>query len=269
MLHQPALIQLSHRFTTAWRPAAWKCACLNPFVVSEMFVSQLWTILRDRHSQPQTGISSALLLAKRRRAQRRSLMCATQTTPPFWQLKPAPERGACANATLDSRDAGLCCYLVMYLENLLHPWRMVSSGLLRRVALVRTDVSEEPGASFIRVTKIGELGTTLAAASNRRMLRRNCISPILVTLMKKALSSSETSVLRRATRRNIPESAILHTHRRENLKSYTKNLVSHWTTAVLVTSSRWFIASHIHVPWRWRRNVGRLLPDYTARCPTM
>jgi hypothetical protein len=35
---------------------------------------------------------------------------------------------------------------------------MVSSGLLRRVALARTDVSEEPGASFIRVTKIGELG---------------------------------------------------------------------------------------------------------------
>jgi hypothetical protein len=32
---------------------------------------------------------------------------------------------------------------------------MVSSGLLRRVALVRTDVSEEPGASFIRVTNIG------------------------------------------------------------------------------------------------------------------
>jgi hypothetical protein len=39
---------------------------------------------------------------------------------------------------------------------------MVSFGLLRRVALVRTDVSEEPGASFIRVTKIGELGTTQA-----------------------------------------------------------------------------------------------------------
>jgi hypothetical protein len=39
----------------------------------------------------------------------------------------------------------------------------VSSGLLRRVALVRTDVSEDPGASFIRVTKIGELGTTQAA----------------------------------------------------------------------------------------------------------
>jgi hypothetical protein len=36
---------------------------------------------------------------------------------------------------------------------------MVSSGMLRRVALVRTEVSEEPGASFIRVTRIGELGT--------------------------------------------------------------------------------------------------------------
>jgi hypothetical protein len=42
---------------------------------------------------------------------------------------------------------------------------MVSSGLLRRVALVRTDFSEEPGDSFIRVTKIGELGTTQAATS--------------------------------------------------------------------------------------------------------
>jgi hypothetical protein len=48
---------------------------------------------------------------------------------------------------------------------------MVSSGLLRRVALVRTDVSEEPGAFFIQVPKIGELGTTQAATSNRCTLR--------------------------------------------------------------------------------------------------
>jgi hypothetical protein len=50
---------------------------------------------------------------------------------------------------------------------------MVSSEMLRRVALVRTDVSEEPGASFIRVKEFGELGTTQAATSNRRTLRRN------------------------------------------------------------------------------------------------
>jgi hypothetical protein len=46
-------------------------------------------------------------------------------------------------------------------------WRMASSGMLRRVALVRTDVSEELSASFIGVTRIGELGTMLAVTSNR------------------------------------------------------------------------------------------------------
>jgi hypothetical protein len=43
---------------------------------------------------------------------------------------------------------------------------MASSGMLGRVALVRTDVSEEPSASIIRVTRISELGTTLAVTSN-------------------------------------------------------------------------------------------------------
>jgi hypothetical protein len=69
---------------------------------------------------------------------------------------------------------------------------MVSSGRLRRVVLVRTDVSEEPSASFVRVT---------------------------IILMKEALGSSETSALTRATPRNIPEDTIRHSHRRENLKS--------------------------------------------------
>jgi hypothetical protein len=52
-------------------------------------------------------------------------------------------------------------------------FRMVSSGMLHRVALVRTDVLEVPSASFINVTRIGEMGTTLAATNNRHTLRRN------------------------------------------------------------------------------------------------
>jgi hypothetical protein len=82
--------------------------------------------------------------------------------------------------------------------------RMTSSGMIRRVALVRTDVSEE--------------------LSNQRTLRLLVTasvpsSPILVTLMLEVLHSSETSVLTKATRRNVPEDAILHSHRRENPKS--------------------------------------------------
>jgi hypothetical protein len=78
------------------------------------------------------------------------------------------------------------------------------------MALVRSDVSEEYITSIIRVTRISELGTTLAVTN----------PPILVTLMMEAILSSGTSVLARATRRNIPEDGILYTYRRENLKSY-------------------------------------------------
>jgi hypothetical protein len=67
--------------------------------------------------------------------------------------------------------------------------RMSSSGILSRVVLVRTDFSEELNASTIRETRIGEIGTMLA---------------VLVTLMMEELRSSETSLLTRATLRNIP-----------------------------------------------------------------
>jgi hypothetical protein len=65
-------------------------------------------------------------------------------------------------------------YLEMWLQdavpsNTHYPYlhsvrRIVSSGMLRRVALVRTDVSEEPSSSFITVARISELGTTVTAS---------------------------------------------------------------------------------------------------------
>jgi hypothetical protein len=91
---------------------------------------------------------------------------------------------------------------------------MASSGMLCHVALVRTDVSVERSASILRVTRIGDANVVTS-------------STIPVTLMMEALSSPETSVLTRATQGNIPEEAILHSHRRETLKSYTA--LTGWT----------------------------------------
>jgi hypothetical protein len=110
--------------------------------------------------------------------------------------------------------------------------------MLRRVALVRTDVSEEGSASIITVKRIGELGITLAVTSNRstlhysflRSVRRLLVtanvvpsSPIVVILMMDALRSSETSVLTRVTRRNIQEDGILQLISVSILQTYSQN----------------------------------------------
>jgi hypothetical protein len=79
---------------------------------------------------------------------------------------------------------------------------MASSGMLHSVALVRTDVSEKLSASIMRVTRIGELGTTSAITDDggAKFLRNVGIT--------------------KATRCIIREDGILHCHRRGNLKSY-------------------------------------------------
>jgi hypothetical protein len=87
--------------------------------------------------------------------------------------------------------------------------------MLRRVALVRTDFSEQEFVSIIKLTRIGDLGTTLLLL----LITTNVIpsSPIHVTLIMEGMHFYEMSVLTKTTLRNIKEDGIIPIQHRENL----------------------------------------------------
>jgi hypothetical protein len=114
--------------------------------------------------------------------------------------------------------------------------KMVSSGMLRPVALVRTEVSEE--------------------LSVRRFLVTASIVPsssILVTLMKELLLSSETSALTRSTRRNIPEDTILQVF-----------IVTRTTTPPPHTHTHTHTLSAVHTPFKCLLYWLFVVPNFTV-----
>jgi hypothetical protein len=120
-----------------------------------------------------------------------------------------------------------CWWCILWMtdgfDRLNSSWRMATSGMLCYVTSVGNDVSEERSASFIRVTRIGELGT-LAVTSNWRMLRRNArflFHWFLSLWWRRRYVPPKRRFLQEPQWRNIPEDAILHSHHHEYLKSYT------------------------------------------------
>jgi hypothetical protein len=92
----------------------------------------------------------------------------------------------------------------------------------RRVAIVLTDVSEECIASIFRVESI----------FLQPLSRADSSLADFSTLKIETIISSETSVHTRSTRRHIPEDCFLHSHPRENLKSYTLDFGLHKPVSV-------------------------------------
>jgi hypothetical protein len=104
------------------------------------------------------------------------------------------------------------------------PWlyRIPYRQTWRFAGRFKTDISEKLLPSVFMVHMISELGT-LAVTSNWSTPVTAIVVPsslIPFTLMMEAIRPSDLSVLTRATRRNIPGGGILHSHRRENHKSY-------------------------------------------------
>jgi hypothetical protein len=127
--------------------------------------------------------------------------------------------------------------------------RMASSGMLHRMALVRTDVSEELSASFIRVIRSGEQGTTPAVTGNRHTAKHystrtrqrvnhcpqmECLSfrsfcpPVLCSPHN---TSSPPAFV------DTPDLAVPATHVRAETRGYAVRPVAQKETASLVTQT--------------------------------
>jgi hypothetical protein len=142
-----------------------------------------------------------------------------------WKGGP-PAVGLSKGLIIDSK--GMECYTGPRLRGPLWTWSMPSSGKWQRVVLVRADVSEKRICLQLRVEKISEVATTLEVTSNearsvlRLLVTANDVPSSLILFSPKmeAISSSETSVVTRTTRRHISEDNIRCSHRRDYLKSF-------------------------------------------------
>jgi hypothetical protein len=145
--------------------------------------------------------------------------------------------------------------------------------MLRCVALVRTDVSEKLSASFIRVTRFSELGTTLTVTSNRRtqriyILGLNLQPPIdlqqYVEMSISLIAEDDVESMIWGYHSNccwnvyllvITPCSPLKTRSKMSLPSSGSKKKPSKKQAELVPASRWYLSLHVFRLWRRRRYV--------------
>jgi hypothetical protein len=165
----PTLIHLFHRFTSESKPASIKVFWLLPqpflhlqfnlFVISETFATQFWIALRDKHSLPWIGnislwIPLALSPFTRKIMHNRTLLFGSILLMhgrhfDYWNQTLKMRMRVCY---LDCHEAGLCCYLVIHIENLLRPLQLFYFHFWPIYWLSRTRFAETFDAAYSRVS---------------------------------------------------------------------------------------------------------------------